>query len=184
MSPQKKCNRAAAPPPRRHQPLIRKEKIDSVSLDASVQLKKHVGPNGCKKKKKKRKKKRNYRKRSAVAIRLPWQQQSFRLWPVGPSWRWHRATFTSNQVSHKNTPLVWFSGGKKTKKKKPAGFYSEINTSNGLKELQPPPASIRSKDKTPRTPRKQINCRDCKFSISELSHPVLKRHVATGKFLH
>lgn len=41
MSLQKKCNRVAPPPPlppRRHQPLISKEKIDSSSLDASAQL--------------------------------------------------------------------------------------------------------------------------------------------------
>lgn len=179
MSPQKKCNRVAPPPPPRwHQPLISKEKIDSSSLDASVQpIHETCRTKWLQKEKKKTKngttgnaplrpcsglKPSGYHDNSLIAFKYTPKASGFD--PLDP-----RGCDTAlQQVSHKNTPLVWFS-------------EKNLPGSKGLKELQPPPASIQSKDKTPRAPRKQAA--NVVNGVSQSCFN-MKRNVDTGKFLH
>lgn len=165
MSPQKKCNRVAPPPPpRRHQPLISKEKIDSSSLDASVQpIHETCRTKWLQKEEKKKKngttgnaplrpcsglKPSGYHDNSLIAFKYTPKASGFD--PLDP-----RGCDTAlQQVSHKNTPLVWFS------EKKPAGFKraERASTSSCLHPVKGQNS----------TGAKKTSCKCCKLSFSEL----------------
>lgn len=165
MSPQKKCNRVAPPPPpRRHQPLIR-EKRKSIAAPWThlcSRYMKHVGQNGCKKKKKKKNgttgnaplrpcsglKPSGYHDNSLIAFKYTPKASGFD--PLDPRGR----DTALQQVSHKNTPLVWFS------EKKPAGFKraERASTSSCLHPVKGQSS----------TGAKKTSCKCCKLSFSEL----------------